>query len=136
MPETANAKAVMNYMEFFRTKDTALLRKALADDIIFDGLLFIINGIETFVEQAKGFAELAEISKIEAVTECADPDHYLVLFWTKFAGPPEQDPACACDYFTLKDGKIKRINNVFSVDKTPQMIKDLAREAAKTHGKK
>ena len=120
-PETANAKAVKNYMEAFQTKDAAIFRKELADDIVFDGLLFKIDGIEAFVEQAKGFAELVESMKIEAITECADADHYLVIFWKKCKGAPEADSVCACDYFTLKDGKIQRINNVFDVDKMPQI---------------
>ena len=135
MPDNANAKAIMNYMEALSAGDSSKMRQALADDIVFDGLMFQSNCFESVVKLAEGSATNTKSMKIEAITECADPNHYLVLFWMKFAGTSDNESVAICDYITLKDGKIKRINNVFDVNKVPQKIKDAARAAAETQAK-
>jgi len=118
LPDTVEAKAVRKYYEAQVNKDYSKSEDFFTEDVVFNGVAYKESGRDAL---SKGFQQWTSTGvtsfRLEAVNECGAPDRYLGLYWIVMA--PLTTEQVMCDYITLRDGKVCRVDNCLDKSKVP-----------------
>lgn len=111
-------QAALAFLRAQLDRDFSKAATFFADDILFNGLVLQVEGCDVTAEGIVGFLQSANVRlDFDAVAQVAD-DRILALYRFQIADLP---PQALCDHYTLRDGKITRIDNIFDVTRLPPM---------------
>lgn len=114
-------QAVLAFLQAELDRDFSKSEAFFAEDVVFNGLVMQVQGRKEASEGIRGFLTSADVHlDFDAVAhvEQGSTDRVLALYHFQLPGLPALP---LCDHYTIKNGKIARIDNVFDATKLPPM---------------
>lgn len=120
-PEAASVRA---YLLAQATKNFTDASKFFTEDVVFSDVMFPVSGRDEAVKSLSDYVDNFLTSfRVEAANEAGATDRYLVLCFIALRGAEEQMPTC--EYITLREGKICRVDNCFDAAKLMRLYGNL-----------
>lgn len=120
-PGTPESASVRAYLLAQANKDFSQASKFFTEDVVFNDLMYPVSGLDAVTKSLSEYADQhLTYFRVEAANEAGVPDRYLVLCFIALRGSEVHIPTC--DYISLRDGKICRVDNCFDAAKLQKLF--------------
>ena len=128
IPDDKKGQAIRNLLLAQYRLDGSLLNGLFAEDVVFNGLIYKLQGKSKELEKAySDFIRDFMVSyRVDSIAPAVNDNQCMILHYDRLKGSDEE--VATADLITFdQDSKISRIDNCFDVTKIGQAIHDDAK---------
>ncbi len=122
-PSTKTGKSLRGYIEAQIERDGGLTEEILAEDVVFNGLLYKVQGKQQLVTGFTDFfRDFLTSHRVEAIAP-APRGQWMILNFCRVKGSDKEHAIVDLVSFN-EEGKIVRIDNCFDTSTMPEALKE------------